>query len=168
MALTRLSSLLLLTIIPVFLYGQDVHVLSPKKMLKLIPDKINGFQETDESKARQTKLGDITYTLAEKHFHSGKRSIRILLFDYKEAPIMYNQAMREWGSHTFVDTDSLVYRSFATQNCSGWESYNLNSKRSQIFLGICDRFFMMITGENTDLVLLRLALQEIPLREFPK
>jgi hypothetical protein len=167
MVLTRLFSLLLLTITTVVSYGQEVHVLSPTKMLKLIPDRMKGFQ-TDESKARQTKLGDITYTLAERHFHSGKRSIRILLFDYKEAPIMYNQAMREWGSHTFVDTDSLVFRSLATQNCSGWESYNLNSKRSQIFLGICDRFFMMITGENTDLVLLRLALQEIRLTEFPK
>jgi hypothetical protein len=168
MALTRLFSVLLLTIVPVVLHGQDAHVLSPKKMLNLIPDKIKGFQGIDESKARQTKLGDITYTLAEKHFHSGKRSIRILLFDYKEAPIMYNQAMREWGSHAFVDTDSLVFRSLTMQNCFGWESYNLNSKRSQIFLGICDRFFMMITGENTDLVLLRLVLQEIPLTEFPK
>jgi hypothetical protein len=168
MALTRLFSFLLLTIVPVLLYGQDVHVLSPKKMLKLIPDKIKGFQGTDESKARLTKLGDISYTLAEKHFHSGKRSIRILLFDYKEAPIMYNQAMKEWGSHAFVDTDSLVFRSFATQNCSGWESYNLNNKRSQIFLGICDRFFMLITGENTDLALLRHVLQEFPLAEFPK
>jgi hypothetical protein len=168
MVLARLFSLLLLITGPLVLYGQDTHVLSPEKILKLIPDKIKGFKETDEPKARQTKLGNITYSLAEKHYHSGQHTIKILLFDYKEAPIMYNQAMKEWSSHATVDTDTLVFRSLAMNNCSGWESYNIHSKRSQIFLGICDRFFMMITGENTDLVILRRALQEIPLAEFPK
>ncbi len=168
MVLARLFSLLVLIICPSVSYGQDAHVLSPEKMLKLIPSKIKGFQEVDQPRARQTKLGDITYTLAEKHFSSGQRSIRILLFDYKEAPIMYNQAMREWSSHAIVDTDTIIFRSLAMQNCSGWESYNIHSKRSQIFLGICDRFFMMMTGENTDLAILKRALLDIPLAEFPK
>jgi hypothetical protein len=168
MVLARLFSLFLVIASPTVLYGQTAHVLSPEKILKLIPDKINGFKEVDEPKARQTKLGNITYSLGEKHFNSGKRSIKILLFDYKEAPIMYNQAMKEWSSHAIVDTDSLVFRSLAMQNCSGWESYNVHSKRSQIFLGICDRFFMMMTGENTDLAVLKKALQDIRLAEFPK
>lgn len=168
MVLARLFSLFLLTIWSAVLYGQDTHVLSPERMLKLIPSKIKGFQEVDQPKARQTKLGDITYTLAEKHFNSGQRSIRILLFDYKEAQIMYKQAMKEWSSHATVDTDTIVFRALAMQNCSGWESYNVHSKRSQIFLGICDRFFMMMTGENIDLAILRRALLEIPIAEFPK
>jgi hypothetical protein len=168
MVLGKLFSLFLLIIVPAVSYSQDAHVLPPEKMLKLIPDKIKGFQEKDEPKARQTKLGNITYTLAEKHYQSGQHSIKILLFDYKEAPIMYNQAMKEWSSHAIVDNDTIVFRSLAMQNCSGWESYNNSSKRSQIFLGICDRFFMMMTGENTDLAILKRALQDIPLAEFPK
>jgi hypothetical protein len=150
------------------LHGQNTHVLSPEKILKLIPDKIKGFHETDQPKARQTKLGDITYSLCEKRYSSGHTSIRILLFDYKEAPIMYKQAMREWGGRPTIDTDTLVFRSLAMQNCSGWESYNINSKRSQIFLGICDRFFMMMTGEGIELASLKRALQDIPLDQFPK
>lgn len=168
MVLARLFSLLLLIIGPAVLYGQDSHVLAPEKILRLIPDKISGFKEIDEPRARQTRLGNITYSLGEKHFQSGHRSIKILLFDYKEAPIMYNQAMKEWSSHAIVDTDTIVFRSLAMQNCSGWESYNIHSKRSQIFLGICDRFFMMMTGENTDLTILRRALQDIRIAEFPK
>lgn len=168
MVLARLFSLFLVIFGPTVSNGQDAHVLSPQKILKLIPDKINGFKEVDEPKARQTKLGNITYSLGEKHFNSGKRSIKILLFDYKEAPIMYNQAMKEWSSHAIVESDTIVFRQLAMQNCSGWESYNVHSKRSQIFLGICDRFFMMMTGENTDLAVLKRALQEIRLADFPK
>jgi hypothetical protein len=161
-------SVVLLLIVPVQVYSQGDRVLTPEKIIALIPDRIKGFVQTEDPKARQTRLGDITYTLCEKKFGNGKRSIKILLFDYKEAPIMYNQVMREWGSRTLVDTDTLVFRSLIMQNCSGWESYNGNNKRSQIFLGICDRFFMMMTGENIDLEVLKRAFQEIPLKNFPE
>jgi hypothetical protein len=168
MVLARLFSILVLTLSSAVSYSQDNRALSPEKILKLIPDKIKGLHAVDEPRARKTKLGNITYTLAEKHYRSGHHSIKILLFDYKEAPIMYNQTMREWSRHNTVETDTLIYRPFAMENCSGWETYSVQSKQSQIILGICDRFFMMMTGENTELTLLRRVLQDIPLSEFPK
>jgi hypothetical protein len=54
------------------------------------------------------------------------------------------------------------------RNCAGWESFNKQNKTSQLFLGICDRFFLTVTGENMELMELRKIIDEFPLEEFPK
>ncbi len=148
--------------------AQDVALLSPTKMLKLMPKRIKGFQQIIDPKALEMKVGTLTYTLCEENFNDGKRSIKILLFDFKEASIMYNQATRKWNKQSTMEFDSLVERSVMIRNCSGWESFNKHNRTSQLFLGICERFFLTITGENVNLDELRKVLDDFPLEEFPK
>jgi len=143
------------------------HVLAAEEVIKLIPDRIKGFEQLIDPKASQTKIGSLTYALCEKSFSKGRKSIKILLFDYKEAPIMYTQAMREWGNRISIESDTLVFRSIVMENSTGWESYHRINRTSQIFLGICDRFFLMMTGQNVELELLKKALLEIRVEKFP-
>jgi hypothetical protein len=150
------------------LYAQSDKVLSSDKILRLVPNRIKGFQQLVDPKAMEMKLGTIAYTLCDKKFEDGKRSVKILLFDFKEASIMYNQATREWKDQSVIESDSIIQRSVIMTNCSGWESFNRQSKTAQIFLGICDRFFLTITGENVELEELRKVLGEFKLSEFPK
>jgi len=133
-----------------------------------VPKRIKGFQQIIDPKALEMKVGAITYTLCEKHFDDNKRTIKILLFDFKEASIMYNQATRKWNHQLVVESDSVIERSVMIRNCNGWESFSKQNKTSQLFLGICDRFFLTITGENMELGELRKVLDEFPLEEFPK
>ena len=148
--------------------AQEVALLSPTKILKLVPKRIKGFQQITDSKALQMKIGTLTYTLCEKNFNDGNRMVKILLFDFKEATIMYNQATRKWNNQPMIESDSLIECSLIMQNCKGWESFNRQKKASQIFLGICDRFFLTITGENMELFELRKVLDDFTLEEFPK
>ncbi len=147
--------------------AQDV-VLSPDKMLTLVPERIKGFRQVVDPKAMQMKIGTLTYTLCEKNFNDGKRTVKILLFDFKEATVMYNQATRKWDNQLTIESDSLVERSVITRNSSGWESFNKQNQTSQLFLGICDRFFLTMTGENLERGELRSILEMFPLEEFPK
>ncbi len=147
--------------------AQD-ELLSPDKMLKLVPDRLKEFQQFVTPKAVKIKVGTLTYTLCERNFSNGKQSLKILLFDYKEAAIMYNQATKKWNTQPIIESDSIIERSMISTNCSGWESLNKHNKTAQIFLGICDRFFLMITGENVELDEIRNILNEFPLKEFPK
>ena len=148
--------------------AQNVALLSPTNILKLVPMSIEGFQEDIDPKAREIKVGTLSYTVCEKNFSDRKRSVKILLFDFKEATIMYNQAMRKWNNQPNIESDSLVERSLMIRNCNGWESFNRHHKSSQLFLGICDRFFLTVMGENMKLDELRKVLDEFPLEEFPK
>src|SRR5688572_568537 len=88
-----------------FAFGQTSDKILPSdKIIKLIPAKIKDFHPEGDAKSKVIKLGNIQYSMAEKNFTSGtKRSIKILLFDYKEAPIMYNQATRKFSTFTTVE-----------------------------------------------------------------
>lgn len=144
-------------------------ILSAEKIIELIPDRIKDFYAAEDGKSRVVKLGNIQYSLAEKNFTSGKkRYIKILLFDYNAAPIMYNQATKKFSGYKTEESDSLISRSVLMKDCTGWESDNFLRKNSQIMLGICDRYFLVIEGNNVSLEFLKGVLQTFDLEEFPK
>lgn len=143
--------------------------LSTNKILKLIPNKISGFYLSADTQSKLIKLGTLQYSMAEKDFAaSHKRSIKILLFDYKEAPIMYNQATRKWSTFVTIESDSLIQRPTSVDNCAGWESYNAKQKNSQILVGIFNRYYLTVEGTNVDLESLRKVVSEFKLDTFPK
>lgn len=80
---------------------------------------------------------------------------------------MYKQAMRKWNNE-IIETDTLILRHIEQENCTGWESYNKQAGTAQIFLGICDRFFLMISGENVELASLQDVLATFPFQTYPK
>lgn len=143
------------------------RVLTAEEISKLVPSEFKGYYQDGDSKSSLVKMGDIRYSLCERRFFRTKQKIKILLFDYKEAPIMYKQAMRKWN-HEVVETDTLILRNIERENCTGWESYNKQAGTAQIFLGICDRFFLMISGENVELASLQNVLATFPFQKYPK
>lgn len=148
-------------------YVQGQSVLKPEEITRLVPSEFKGYYEDGDSKSSLIKMGDIRYSLCERRFSKTKQKIKILLFDYKEAPIMYKQAMRKWNNE-IVETDTLILRHIERENCTGWESYNKQAGTAQIFLGICDRFFLMISGENVELASLQDVLATFPFQTYPK
>jgi len=146
----------------------QVTELTPEQMMKLLPDEIKGFNPAEEFRSKQMKVGTITYTLCEKKFNLGERSIKFLLFDFSHADIMYQQAFRTWKDVHPVESDSIVLRAVAMDNCAGWESYRKRTGQSQIFLGICGRYFLNMTGEKVDLSDLKSVLSLVALNKFPK
>lgn len=166
-----LTLIVFLTIAPFnnLLAQNPSGILSPERIIKLIPNKIKEFHLSSDPHSKEIKLGTLRYSMAEKNFSaSSKRSIKILLFDYKEAPIMYNQATRKWSTFTPNETDSIIQRPSVIGYCSGWESYNFIRKNSQIILGVNDRFFLTIEGTNVDLESLRKVVQGFKFETFPK
>jgi hypothetical protein len=145
------------------------EILSTDQILKLIPDKIQEFYPAEEFKSKLVKLGTLRYSMAEKDFSGNKkRAIKILLFDYKEAPIMYNQATRKWSTFTTIESDTLILRPTLIKDCTGWESYNVHRRNSQIMLGICDRFFLTVEGTGVDLEALKKVVQTFKFENYPK
>ena len=115
------------------------------------------------------KVGDLHYSLCEHRFRNrDSQKLRVLLFDFKEARIMYDQATRDWVNYAAIKNDSIVRGPVAMTNCMGWESYNREKNFSQVSLGISDRFLLMITGENVDLELLKVILGQFRFENFPK
>ncbi|NBP70691.1 MAG: hypothetical protein EBU52_18375 [Cytophagia bacterium] len=51
-------------------------------------------------------------------------------------------------------------------NYTGWETYNSKAATSQIFLGIADRFFLMLSAEHVDLVTLQQILPNFKFESF--
>jgi hypothetical protein len=141
-------------------------LLPPEALSKLIPNKIGGYHEDGDMRGSQKAIGDIRYTVCERRFSKGKQKVKILLFDYKEAQIMFKQAMKNAQNNKGLETDSLVSRNIAATNYIGWETYSRKAASSQIFLGIADRFFLMLSAENIDLTSLQSILSGFNLENF--
>jgi hypothetical protein len=144
-------------------------VLQPDKIVKLIPDRFQDFYMLESPQSKLIAFGEIRYSMAEKRFTANKkRSIKILLFDFKEAPIMYKQATKKFSSFVPIESDSLIVRSVLLTDCSGWETFNVKRNFSQILLGVCDRFFLTIEGTNIDLSDLKMIVKTFDFSTYPK
>jgi hypothetical protein len=148
--------------------AQQSKVLSVGKLKKLAPIQLEGYT-LKESNSSRLKLGKITYTLCDRIFENReKKLVKILLFDYAEAPIMYNQAIQKWGQIETVETDSVLFRKTNSEFFKGWESYTSHNSHSQIILGIHERFFLILSGEHVALTELKTILAQFKLDQFPE
>ncbi len=141
-------------------------LLPPEALAKLIPNKITGFYEDGAMRGSQKAIGDVRYSVCERRFSKGKQKVKILLFDYQDAQIMFKQAMKNGMNNKGLETDSLISRKITAANYTGWETYSRSAASSQIFLGIADRFFLMLSAENVDLISLQSVLSNFNLDGF--
>lgn len=143
--------------------------LPPEEILKLIPNKFEDFYLNTDPQSKLIAIGTLRYSMAEKNFAANhKRSIKVLLFDYREAMIMYSQATRKFSTYKAINTDTLVFNSLLLTDCSGWESFNAKRNFSQIMLGVCDRFFLTIEGTNVQLSELKKFAEAFKFDSYPK
>jgi hypothetical protein len=150
------------------LVAQSPRVLSSREISKLIPLKIKGYHLKGESKSTQVKVGTLTYALCERSFAHGDKTVKILLFDYADAAIMYDQAIRKWHQMQQIETDTSVFRPFARPGVSGWESYTDSGNQAQLVLGVNNRFFLTLTGENIAPDELRRIFRDFNIDSYPK
>lgn len=160
--------ILFLSILISYTTQAQVEELKSEEILKLLPSDIEGFRVTDEFKTRHIKIGTLTYTLCEKKFRKKDKYITLLLFDFAHAEIMYKQSMRTWNKVNPIESDSVVLRSVTMADCEGWESYLRHTNQSQIFIGICGRFFLNMTGDKVELADLKAVLDRVRIDQFPR
>ncbi|GIV37367.1 MAG: hypothetical protein KatS3mg032_1746 [Cyclobacteriaceae bacterium] len=128
-------------------WAQDRPVLAPEELLKLIPTTVEGFKPAGEPVARTIKIGTLSYSMAERSFARARQKIKILLFDYNNALIMYSQA-----SNTGISPVDNVAEGSTTRSGNRYDYYRrqLDGSTCRIALGINMRFFLNITCENAD------------------
>jgi hypothetical protein len=159
---------LLLCFCAVFSRAQERPVLLPEEIRKLIPEKITGFTAQSKAVTRLVKVGTLSYSLAEQTFVKSRQKIKILLFDYNNALIMYSQATAKWKDMPTIENDTVVNRYIELPNCIGRESFNKSSGTSQLLLGVCDRFYLTLAAEHVELETLHLLVDLFNLAEFQR
>jgi hypothetical protein len=147
----------------------ETQPLSADQILTLLPEKINGFNLSTAPRSKVIKLGTLQYSMAEKDFKASRAgTIKILLFDYKGAPIMFTQATRRLTAGQTIESDSVIRRPTTVKDCIGVESYNARTKQSQILIGIYNRFYLSLEGTKVELEFLKKVVQEFKIETFPK
>lgn len=146
---------------------EELKILLPAEMMKLVPEKIEGFSRTDQNKGRMIKIGTLSYSIVERNFSKQKCKVVILLFDYNNAPIMYSQATKKWKDQPNVESDTLIDRSIEVSGSAGREIFYKFNQSAQLMLGINDRFYLIVRGEGVDLETLRAILGLFSLTSYP-
>ena len=130
----------------------EAQVLLPNDLVKLVADDIPGFRlRSDNTKSTHLKLGDITYSMCQKEYTAGSKRIKILLFDFNEAQIMYVQATRGWLLFEALDSEVYNQRQITEKEYFGWETYHIPTNTARVYLGINSRFMMTVETTNVDL-----------------
>jgi hypothetical protein len=143
-------------------------LLSERELDAFLPVSVKGYNQSGQSKGKVMKVGTLRYSLAERTFTRGAMKIKILLFDYAEASIMYTQATKKFETFTPQESDSLVLKPIESENGVGWENYSSRNTSTQILLGINNRFYLTLEGENVSISELKMVLEMIPVERFPK
>jgi hypothetical protein len=148
--------------------AQKKETLNASRIGKLIPAKVKGYSVEGDSKSSVLTIGSLRYSLSEKSFSSRDKKIKILLFDYVEAPIMFNQSVKKWQEMPELKTDSILFSSGSADHGNVWESEHPLAKRSQLRLSINDRFFLTLEAENMSMDELKEFFKNFNLDKFPK
>ncbi len=143
-------------------------LLSESELDALLPVSVKGYNQSGQAKGKMMKIGTLRYSLAQRTFTRGDAKIKILLFDYAEAPVMYKQATQKFETFTLQDSDSLVLKPVDLSNGVGWEKFSSRNTSSQLFSGINNRFYLTLEGENVPMSELKMMMERIPLSNFPK
>lgn len=149
--------------------AQKRETLKPRAISKLLPAKIDGYKLERDSRSSILTIGTLRYSLCERIFSDGDRRIKILLFDYAEAPVMLNQSVKKWGEMSDINNDSVTFTSGRNSYGKQWESSHPRSQRSQLLLSINKRFFLTLEADNVSMEALKeFADRNIDLAKFPE
>lgn len=141
-------------------------VLTLEQLGELTPVKIEGYRPT-EPKGRILKIGTLSYSMVERIFVHGKKQISILLFDYNNASVMYRQATQKWKNAEGVENDLMLDNAYELEKQPGWMHYDKAKNKSQISLGIQNRFYLVLTGEGINLDVLNGIAKIFDVARFP-
>jgi hypothetical protein len=141
-------------------------VLTIEQLGELAPKKIEGYRPI-EPKGRILKIGTLSYSMIEQIFVHGKKQISILLFDYNNASVMYRQATQKWKNAEGVENDLILDNAYELEKQPGWMHYDKANNKSQITLGIQNRFYLVLTGEGIPLDVLNGIAKIFDVARFP-
>lgn len=147
--------------------AQERQTLKPKAISKLLPVRIDGYTVERDSKSSVITIGTLRYSLCERVFSHRNQSIKILLFDYVEAPVMLDQSVKKWKAMPEVETDSVSFLNQETSYGEMWESSHPRSNRSQVLASINNRFFLTLEAEKMNMESLREFFKNIDITKFP-
>ncbi|MFM9837869.1 MAG: hypothetical protein ACKVOQ_06365 [Cyclobacteriaceae bacterium] len=162
------KQLLLIAFVTIMVYPlwAQPSILNLEQLSELAPEKIEGYRMADP-KGRILKIGTLSYSMIERIFVHGKKQIRVMLFDYNNASVMYRQATQKWKNAEDVETDFVLDSAYELEKQSGWLHYDKVNNKSQITLGIQSRFYLVLSGDGVPLDVLDGIAKNFDFAHFP-
>ena len=147
--------------------GAQPALLNLEQVGELMPEKIEEYKMVGGNKGRMLKIGTLSYTMVERTFVHGKQQVIIMLFDYNNAPVMYRQATLPWKNALSTETALILENAYELERQPGWMRYDKVHNKSQISLGIQNRFYLMLIGEGVSPSALENIVKIFELTRFP-
>jgi hypothetical protein len=148
------SSVLLVFIFMVFFSvgtkaqsGKSMH---HQELQKYLPATIKGFSPDSEPNGNTITLGEQVFSTVEQNFTKDELYLKITLFDYAQAIPMFEQSALIWSQGFSIENSEGYARSlkFSQPDVAGWETYDNDSQTAEIFIGVKNRFFIIINAEG--------------------
>jgi hypothetical protein len=129
----------------------DTLALNYQVLQKYLPEEINGYRVTNIPEGETVELPGMSFSLAEKNYKKGDSQLNISLFDYNGAYGMYDGATALFSAGLPVKNEVEEAQVFIMKdNIKGWEAYKRKEKKSELRIGIGERFYLTIKADKQE------------------
>jgi hypothetical protein len=155
---------LLITFCPVLAQSLTEEEKALEKILPVSFDdyKLEGLPMTVTSRSE-----DKPYTMSSKNYKKGSSTISIVIFDYKESPMLLKKYTSSWIGQN-VDDEKRAISETKVDDLVAWQSYDKIAKDAQLYVNVNSRYLLFISGDNHSVDYLKSVAKLMKLRQLPK
>lgn len=130
--------------------AQNTKILHFKELQKYLPSSIKGYTADAQPNGNTITMGDQVFSTVEQNFVREDIYLKITIFDYFQAAQLFEQSALIWTQGFSLVNDEGFARTlkFAQPDVAGWETFDAESQTAEIFVGIKNRFFIIINAEG--------------------
>jgi hypothetical protein len=132
------------------LEAQTNKALFHKELQKYLPTAVKGFLPDSEPNGNTISMGHYLFSTVEQNFVRNEEYLKITIFDYSESSSLYEQSSLIWELGE-VEQDEFGYArpaKFTNTSVAGWESFDKETQIAEIYIGINNRFVIVISAEG--------------------
>jgi hypothetical protein len=138
-----------------------------KALEKILPVSFDDYKLDGLPMTVTSRSEDKPYSMSSKNYKKGTSTISIVIFDYKENPVLLKKYTSSWTGQN-VDDEKRAISETKVDDLIAWQSYDKIEKDAQLYVNVNGRYLLYISGDNHSVDFLKSVAKILKLRQLPK
>lgn len=138
-----------------------------KALEKILPASFDDYKLDGLPMTVTSRSEEKPYSMSSKNYKKGNSTISIVIFDYKENPMLLRKYTASWIGQN-VDDEKRAISETKVDDLVAWQSYDKIKKDAQLYVNVNDRYLLFISGDNHSVDFLKSVAKLLKLRQLPK
>ena len=134
---------------------------------KILPVSFDEYKRDGVPMTVTSRSEDRPYIMSSQNYKKGNGTISIVIFDYKESPMLLKKYTSSWAAQN-VDDEKKKVSQTSVGDFIAWQSFDKVAKDAQLYINVNDRYLLFLSGNNQSIEYLKSVAELLKLRQLPK